>query len=300
MSIEPPSDYSVEFSSKTIRLLQFLVFALLWGRAWQGLFWDLPLRAFFWDQFWLEGIVTTLTQDTWQQYVTNQSMPTDQLIDGLGVGLGLFWALSGIGVFFLKNWPRLGKAIWYANSVTLFLLALLYFKERYWQIGQLVEYSTQIAMPAILAYVWYKGKNTSPFRTALKGVIALTFIAHGLYAIGYYPQPGTWIEWCRNIFGFEGDESVRYFLMTAGVLDFAAAGALFLPYRWGYRPALLYCIVWGFATAFARLAGNFYVDVLFQSLHQHLYEVAYRLVHGGLPLLLWYWLKEAEKQKNLT
>ncbi len=188
----------LKLEHKTIHLLQFLVVMLLWGRAWQGLFWDLPLRTFFWDQLWLEGIVTTLTNDTCQQYVTNKSLPTDQLIDGLGVGLGVFWALSGIAVFFLKPRPRLGKLLLYTNTITLFLLAFLYFKERYWQVGQLVEYSAQVAAPVLLAHAYYNGQNTARFRTSVKIIIALTFCAHGLYAVGYYPQPGSWVEWCRN------------------------------------------------------------------------------------------------------
>lgn len=292
----PSTSYQGDFDNKPTRLLQFLVLALLWGRAWQGLFWDLPLRSFFWDQNWLEGIVTTLTQDTWQHYVTNESLATDQLIDGLGVGLGVFWALAGLGVFLWRDRPRLGKWIWRGCSVSLLVLAFLYFKERYWQVGQLLEYSAQVSAPLLLAYVWYQGKNTARFRGLVKLIIALTFISHGLYAMGYYPVPGHWVEWCRNILHLEGDASVRYFLLGAGLLDVLASIALFLPYRWAYKPALIYCITWGFLTAFARFFGNFYADMVLVSLHQHLYEVAYRLVHGGLPLLLWFWMKQAEEE----
>ncbi|MGH1336475.1 MAG: hypothetical protein ACRBFS_10135 [Aureispira sp.] len=285
-----------EFDKTTTLLLQFLVLALLWGRAWQGLFWDLPLRTLFWDQSWLEGVVTSLTQDTWQHYVTNVSLPTDQLIDGLGVGLGVFWAMAGCGVFFLKNYPRFGQWIWRCSTITLLFVAFLYFKNSYWQIGQLLEYAAQIAAPLLLGYIWYEGKNTTGFRTIVKIIIAITFCSHGLYALGYYPQPGTWIEWCRNVFGFEGDASVRYFLLIVGILDWLAALCLFMPYKWLYKPALLYCIIWGFMTSFARFLGNFYSDMILVSLHQHLYEVAYRLVHGGLPLLLWFWIAQTSEE----
>lgn len=296
MTTENNSISTSHFDNRTTSFLQFLVIALLWGRAWQGLFWDLPLRTLFWDQSWMEGLVTTLTQDTWQHYVTNESLPTDQLIDGFGVGLGVFWALAGASLFFLRNRPQLGKWILRLSSASLLFLAFLYFKDKYWQLGQFLEYSAQVCSPLLLSYVWYESKNTFQFRTVVKIIIGFTFCAHGLYALGYYPQPGTWIEWCRNVFGFEGDASVKYFLLTAGILDIVASIALFLPYKWAYKPALIYCILWGFMTAAARLLGNFYTDMVLLSLHQHLYEVAYRLVHGGLPLLLWFWIERAPEE----
>lgn len=292
MTTKHTAVHKSDFDNKTTLLLQFLVLMLFWGRAWQGLFWDLPLRTLFWDQWWLEGIVTAITQDTWQHYVTNESMPTDKLIDGFGVGLGCFWAIAGASLFFLRNRPRWGKWILGLGSGTLFFIAFLYFKNCYWQVGQFLEYSTQCMAPLVLSYVWYESKNTARFRTIIKIIIAITFCSHGLYALGYYPSPDTWITWCKNVFGFEEDEKVRYFLLGIGILDFVASIALFFPYQRVYKLALLYCIVWGFLTAMARFVGNFYGDMVFVSLHQHLYEVAYRLVHGGLPLLLWFWTKK--------
>ena len=72
------------------------VFFLFLVRAWQGLFWDLPLRAFFWDQNLLEGVVTTLTKDSWQNYVTNKSINIDAFINRLGAFTGFFWLCCAI------------------------------------------------------------------------------------------------------------------------------------------------------------------------------------------------------------
>ena len=97
------------FNSKELLLLRILVFCLFFGRGWQGLFWDLPLRTFFWDQSLLEGLVTTLTGDTWQNYVTNKSFNVDQFIDNLGMGIGVFWMFCGVAVLFLKETWKFGK-----------------------------------------------------------------------------------------------------------------------------------------------------------------------------------------------
>ena len=47
-------------------------------------------------------------------------------------------------------------------------------------------------------------KKTGEAETVLylKIAIALTFSAHGLYAIGYYPQPGVFVDMLINILHF--------------------------------------------------------------------------------------------------
>lgn len=280
------------FTSKELLLVRIVVFFLFFGRGWQGLFWDLPLRTFFWDQHLLEGIITTLTGDTWQNYVTNRSFNIDQFIDSLGFGMGLFWMLCAIVVLFLKDTWKFGKWLLYFGSFSFSLLALLYFKDKFWQVGQFFEYAIQMTAPLVLAYVLYGGKNTPRFRLSLKVVIATTFVCHGLYAYAYYPQPGVWIQWCMDILCFKEDQTARQFLIVMGLLDFIAAVLLFVPFKWITSVAIWYCIVWGTLTSLARLVGNFYIEIPLESLHQYAYQTVYRFVHGGIPLLLWWCFKE--------
>lgn len=281
------------FSPIAVCLLQTMVVLLFVGRAWQGFFWDLPLRTFFWDEALLGGLVTTLTGDTWQHYVTNVSLPTDRLIDGFSVCLGVFWLICALGVPWGWRRPKLVVRMLCAGAFSLALLALLYAKDHYWQLAQLFEYASQVTAPLFLAHLYQRRLNTLEFRWSLRGVIALTFVCHGLYAYGYYPQPGDWAVWTRNILGIESDEQVHFFLHAMGVLDIVAVVMICLPWKILSAPALWYCIIWGALTALARLLGNFYSDAVFLSLHQHGYEVLYRLVHGGLPLLLWFCLSSS-------
>jgi hypothetical protein len=276
--------FSRDFSSKEISLIKICVFFLFLGRAWQGLFWDLPLRAFFWDQDLLEGVITSLTNDSWQNYVTNKSINIDTFINRLGAFTGFYWLCCAILSLFIRKswtWP---KRILCLASFSLFLLALLYYKDRFYALGQLFEYSIQIAAPLILVYVINGGQNSKNFRFLLKGIIAVTFICHGLYACSFYPLPGIWVQWCLDILFFQTDVSATQFLLLMGMLDFFAALALF--FKFSFKVALWYCIVWGTITALIRVIGNFYINVPLESLHQWAYEMFYRLVHGGIPLLL--------------
>jgi hypothetical protein len=262
------------------------------GRAWQGVFWDLPLRAFFWDEQLLQSVVGWLTKDTWQQYVTNQSINIDGFINSLGLGFGFFWGLCAVYSIFMRR-PNvwMGRCI-QLGAFSLFLLALLYFKDKFYAWGQLFEYSIQVLGPLFLVYMISGASNTPNFRHVLGLTIAITFFCHGLYALAYYPVPGTWVQWTMDILGLDNDATANNFLYFMGCFDFLAAFGLF--FRGTRSFSLCYCIVWGFATAMARLVGNFYWDAALMSLHQHACEASYRLIHASLPLLLWCLYKEKE------
>ena len=65
-----------------------------------------------------------------------------------------------------------------------------------------------------------------------------------------------------------------------------------------YRTSLWYCVLWGSITAFARIVGTYYAGMPFQSLHEGLYEVIYRLPHAILPLYLLLFDVKKEKVSN--
>lgn len=278
------------FTSNEILGLKILVSLLFLGRAYQGIFFDLPLRTFFWDQALLEGVVTTLTGDSWHNYVTNRSIDTDGMINTIGWSLGVFWLICAGLVFLLNKQRQWLKYIFYIGAFTFGLLAILYWKDKFLAMGQLFEYATQVSTPLILVYAILNGNNSTKFRLVLKIIVATTFICHGLYAVGYYPQPGPWIQWCTETFYLSSDKMAQSFLKVMGVLDFIAAGLLF--FRPTFKPAIWYCIIWGFMTAVARIWSNFYFDFPLESLHDWTYQTLFRLVHGGIPLLLWLWSRE--------
>lgn len=278
------------FSYKEILFLKVLAITVFVGRAWQGIFWDLPLRPLLWDQNLMQGIVESIYNGSWHEYVTDPKV--DNFINGLGVTFGVFWAACSLAILALKPNRKWLKIPIYIGTGLLILVAFLYWKDKYYALGQLFEYSIQVCSPLILIYAVLGGQNTIKFQTILKAIVAITFVCHGLYAVGYYPVPGDWLQWCLDVFLLPTESSAYTFLQIMGFLDFLAAILLF--FRPTFNFAVWYCIVWGAMTALARIVANFYLDAPLYSLHQWGYETIFRLAHGGLPFfLLW-----ISKKKN--
>jgi hypothetical protein len=275
-----------DFKNIEILLLKSLTISVLLGRAWQHLFWDVPFRTLLWD----EGLMTPVVRAfglTWQDYIMNLEIAYQQ--EFVMQMIGVFYLLLVVFIFFINPERRWIKWLLWLSSFFLFALSLLYWKENFYRIGQLIEFTIQWSTPIFLIFAIYKTQNTIAFRFWLKIAIALTFVGHGLYAFGYYPVPGNFVQMVLDMFAFNDGEAARL-LSIMGILDFVIAISLFLPFLWKF--SIWYCIIWGFATALARIVTNFDAMMPVESLHQWLPETIYRLPHGGIPLVLWFVTKE--------
>ncbi len=259
-----------------LRLSTFLLFA---GRAWQHLFWDAPFRALLWDKDWMEGLVTWLTGNTWQAYVTSET--AGYFIDNLIFSFGIFYAAMAILTLVINQ--RMKGLTWlYAlSSLALGLLAFLYCKDKFYHLGQFFEYVLQFSLPLFFYLALSEKINLLKLRLFLKIAIALTFSAHGLYALGYYPQPGEFVDMVINTLHVS-ESTAKYVLYVAGILDMVFAIGIFIPRT--AKISLIYMVLWGAATAAARTWANFYMDFPLNSLHQNLHETIYRLPHALIPL----------------
>lgn len=260
-----------------LRVATFMLFA---GRAWQHLFWDAPFRALLWDQHVMENFVLFLRGGTWQEYVTSEAV--DRFIQQIITGFGVFYALMAIITLFIDS-KRLAKLTWLyiLSSVALVFLAFLYSKEKFFHAGQFFEYAIQFLLPLFFCYGLTQRFKPAKLLLMMKIAIALTFTAHGLYAIGYYPQPGGFVDMLINIFGMN-EATAKEILHVAGVLDFIISIGLFITRS--SKVSLMYAVVWGGLTALARTWANFYIAFPLDSLHQNLYETIYRLPHMLVPL----------------
>lgn len=266
-----------------VRLLRYAAFAVFSGRAWQHLFWDAPYRELFWDQELMEPLLGVFTSMPWHEFAA--SAVVDDAISGIAMVIGLFYLICALCVLIVKKGNSRPATVVIAGSVSLFILALVYTKESFYHAGQFFEYALQVGAPYFLVLALKKNPQTHKRLIWLeKLAIALTFSCHGLYALGYYPIPGSFLTMTMNILGTSEQEALL-FLKIAGILDFAVAIGCFLPLKWG-RFVLLYAAFWGMATAIARIWGNFYLDFPLESLHQWLHEVIYRLPHALVPLAL--------------
>jgi len=264
------------------RLLQFSAFTVFLGRAWQHLYWDAPFRTLLWDESWLSGIVQDSLGMNWETYIT--SMEVDENISWSIQCFGILYLLSAFVALFVKRLPRFFHHLLLVGTAGLIFLALLYCKERFFSIGQFLEYTLQFGSPLFLWWLADRKDNlpTKKFLLILKIAIALTFTCHGLYALGYYPIPVQFMEMTMNILGL-GEDSAKNFLSIAGVLDFLVAIGIFLPWKWA-RLFLAYAVFWGFGTTIARVWANFNWEWLDYVLLQWLHESILRMPHFLIPL----------------
>ncbi|MFL1896702.1 hypothetical protein ACJRPK_13425 [Aquimarina sp. 2-A2] len=266
---------------RTNQLLHLSVFLIFIGRAYQHLFWDAPYRTFFWDEALLKPIVEGLFNRSWQEYVTD--LETDTLITTIiRINGYLYLSAAMATLAFLKYKQKLFTAIIFLGGCSLVLLSILLTKEKFYHTAQFFEHSIQFGLPFILLYYRSKSVNEKTFFLLLKLSIAITFFSHGLYAFGFYPVPGTFVDMVIQILGTDETMSVNL-LYIAGILDFVIAILIFVPKTALY--ALLYAVVWGILTAMARIIASIDFIFFWQSLHQNLYETVYRIPHGIVPFI---------------
>ncbi len=279
-------------NSKTLFLLKISVFLIFIGRAWQHLFWDAPYRSFFWDEALLQPIVEGFFNTSWKDYVTSNR--TDNFIQGIIRGNGILYLIAALSTMIInehnKKWVRYPILI---GGISLIVLAILLTKEKFYHIAQFFEHSIQFGLPFTLLFVYAKSFTQEKIVLLLKVLIAFTFFSHGLYAFGFYPVPGKFVDMVILIFGCTESIAIT-FLYIAGILDFILAVLIFIPKVSTY--ALWYAIAWGILTALARITANFYIDFPLQSIHQNLHETIYRLPHGLTPLILLFLIKKYRKK----
>ncbi|MCF8243707.1 MAG: hypothetical protein K9J37_04840 [Saprospiraceae bacterium] len=269
-------------SNRAFLWLKIAAASVFAGRAYQHIFWDAPYRELLWDDQLMKPVIEALTPWNWHEFVTN--LAVDEAVQHWMLGIGTFYAFCAVACFFYEKMPKWVRwPIWLGVAGQV-VLALLYMKEYFLHVGQFFEYALQFCAPAFLI-VYFRREIFSPrLIFAMKLATALTFICHGLYAVGYYPRPGVFMSMTMKILGCS-ETLAGDILTVAGWMDFVVAIGIFLPIKWS-RWFLLYAVVWGLLTSFARIFGNFYWDFPLQSLHEWAFQTVYRLPHGLIPLVL--------------
>ncbi len=268
--------------STLLSFLKISSFFIFFGRAYQHLFWDAPYRSLFWDQHFLEPFINFIFDISWKSYVTN--LNTDYalqfLIKGIGI-LYLFCAIISLKIHEnAKAWMIGALKI---GAVSIVFLSFLLTKEKFYHLIMFFEHAIQFGVPIALLF-YLRFNDTNRLILYLKICIALAFICHGTYALGiFYPLPANFVTMTLNILPVT-EEVAKTLLLTAGIIDFIIAIAIFLPSL--AKIALIYAAFWGFLTAFARLFSGFHYDYSLSILHQYTYLVIYRLPHGIIPLVV--------------
>jgi len=264
------------------RILQISTIFVFLGRAWQHFFFTGPYRALLWDERRFSWVALNVFGQDWATWTTNLAVDRGVVLYSKIVAFLLL--LGAVSVFFLPRRLRLARFIILLDAFLLLILSLIYWKDHFFNLSQLFEYSIQVGAPVFLIFWTNKeAVNHQRFFFLLRLVVAVSFVSHGLYALGFYPTPGTYVEMSMAILGLSEDKSL-IFLHLMGALDFMAAVMILLPYTKIVRVGLIYCVIWGFATALARPIAFYYPEFWQESLFQWVYQAVFRLPHGLLPL----------------
>lgn len=254
------------------------------------MFWDAPFRALLWDEQWMKGLVEGLFQVDWQVYV--RSPQVDQAIQNTIRANGVIYlicALASLLIHLIKKWAY---PIIYFGSFSLLFLAFLESKEHFFYLGQFFEYSLQFSTPVFFVLA-HKYQRISPrLLLWIKIAAAITFVSHGLFAIGFYPRPGYFVEMVMNIVGV-GQGSAVQILILAGILDFIVGVLIFFPKKIAL-PATAYMVIWGFGTTAARIWAYFHPEIAMDVMHQWFYQSLFRAPHFLMPALIFLTLWKQE------
>ncbi len=274
-------------------LLRVSVFLMFLGRAYEHIRWIGPFRDIFYHPQGFGGWFANFVDKPLNEIYNDHFY--ENAVSYFSDGVGILYLLAAIVILFYE---KLSKLKWLVYVATYFLL-LTYFGYLYGknldQYGMFVEHAAQFIIP--FAFIWQYEKKE--FRVHFWGTIAIaiTFFAHGLYAYGYYPQPGSFVD--MMILGFKmNEDTARYTLKIIGVLDFVFAGIVLLNLYVLFgnkihvslhlllKIFLYYGLIWGGLTALARIYIPFNGDMIIHSFDQYFFQFLVRLPHFIIPLVL--------------
>lgn len=269
---------------RSVLLLRVAVVAVFLGRAAEHYWSGGPYRALFWDEeWWGRGVAD------WS--ALSEGWLGDGVINGITLGIALLFLVCALAAVRVGRDSSYAKAVLWLGAGALLLLSLVLFKDKFYQIPQLMEYSLQWSSPLLL--LLFLADNPRVWLWA-RWAVAFTFVGHGVYALGWLPVPVHFMEMSMGILGLDED-AARLFLRVAGLLDMWVAVSMFLPGRWR-RSGLVYAVLWGGLTALARVVYDFQWELPWQSLAQGLPGTVYRFPHALVPLWLllnWEWRNHA-------
>lgn len=149
--------------------------------------------------------------------------------------------------------------------------------------GMAIEHSLQMVTPIALFLALGPSLSLPKWKVLVSVASALTFIGHGFYAAGIHPVPLSYQNMTMNILGVTQETAIRL-LSVAGWLDIIVAIGVFIPkVRF---VAIIYLVLWGGATALARIVAHIDLNAAGYALDPWAFETMVRTSHWLLPLLL--------------
>lgn len=239
--------------------------------------------------------VNTLLHLDWEEY----GMTSDPYITLVMQGCGVVLMLIGASCLFTqRKHTRLNDLLLVATGIMM-LFAFASWLEKGWQIGMLIELALQVFAPLFL---WLHLRRPLPHRPSLLFIqmaASLTFIGHGLYAIGHHPVPADFVTMCMKVLGMNEATSLQT-LRVAGWLDFLTAIGIFIPWYRVRSACLVYMIGWGFLTSLARIVSHYHPAEKYNGIDPWLAETLARTPHWLIPLALYLLLRRSPAAEPIS
>jgi hypothetical protein len=321
-----PLEYTIK---PYFTLLAWTLSLSLLGRGWTHFTSEPPYWSLLWSEELIQPILT-LFGCTWQSYAQNSSI--ELLLVNICETFGWIFLTLGLSSLCLPllmrsvihvkpshqnpslanksaemspevssrrltSPPRLIS--WTRFSLVSILALQLFFVTSLWW-GHLLHFAVWLEQAVTLALPWavalslpYSQCEDRRAEDLLKYTLSLTFIGHGLYAMGIYPVPSDFSTMTMIALDLSEETALRY-LFLIGVIDFIVAITLWIPTTWlpSARAqdikhwALIYMLIWGGCTTIARLWGHWESAPMAEWLMRWSPEMLLRLPHALVPLWL--------------
>ena len=276
---------------------------MLIGHGWVCLNGKMPLTALLWDEELMSGLITSITGEDWNSWVT--SLEVGDAISNLIKAQGILFILFAVTIL-IRSQKKWFNYIYIIISINLLFLAVLKYLDSRVGIGNLLEHASQFCMPLIIFFIARDKSIKGMSLIIAKVSIAFAFIFHGLFAINFrhemiifdHARPGHFTEMVMLSLGIDQESLANSILVIAGILDFISAALIFCkgtPRNIG----LLYMFIWGSLTAMARPWSRFDSYDIVGNLNIWIPEMLYRLPHFMIPLCLLLALKIKSDHLNI-
>lgn len=225
--------------------------------------------------FFLGQFLSHIFSDEHYEYIASSHENSIQY------SIGFIYLLFFLSTLLPFHWiKKIPIFVWICCALVLFANTFGAFIHSKFVPEQIIEHALKIGMP-----LWFFAAiHEKPILTNLtKALLALTYIGHGVFALGLNYVPDNFINMTVTILNLNQESAVN-FLFIIGLIDILAAVAIyFSPFR---KPALVYMIIWGSITALARAFYAFETAESFEGILSGIANTIYRLPNGVLPFIV--------------
>jgi len=143
-----------------------------------------------------------------------------------------------IGIIFLAsafllifNWKN-KVSIYFSSISSIFLIfhSVVNLIKHQWIAEQFIEHGIQLGVPVLFTILHLYKIRLNKLKITLKILIALTFVGHGLFALGAHYVPNHFIEMTKFSLSFSSDQSIT-FLSVMGTMDLIVALLIFFSWK---------------------------------------------------------------------